>query len=219
MEPDRWLRLRHPEGFSAEMFDCFRSGCTLWLAYVQVRMRERERLQINEGAPQYTAFAPELSADGLVASLPLAGRSTLGSRARYENFASYLLREFFPFDFSQRLEEGLTEDVGDGRGYQTSWRSPARLLMSSASGRETCPRCGDASAIHPKLVLIDETWVDEPGKDPRLRYFADLRVDAVRPEALRPRPLEQFIDGYFCARCDQAFVSDETLEAYRRRHR
>lgn len=128
MQANRWLRLRHPEGFSVEMFDCFRSGCELWLAYVQVSIRERERLGINEGAPQYTASPPELSADRLVASLPLAGHSTLGSRSRYEDGASYLLREFFPFDFAQRLEEGLTEDAGDGRGYQTSWRSPARVL-------------------------------------------------------------------------------------------
>jgi len=126
MEANRWLRLRHPEGFSVEMFDCFRSGCALWLAYVNVSIQERERLQINDGAPQYTAFPPELSDDRLVASLPLAAHSTLGSRARYEDLASYLLRDFFPFVFSERLEEGLTEDIG--RGFQTNWRTPADLL-------------------------------------------------------------------------------------------
>lgn len=128
MLANRWLHLRHPDGFSAEIFDCFRSGCALWLAYVEISIQERERLGNNDGAPRYTALPPELSADRLVASLPLAGHSTLGSRAKYENIASYLLREFFPFGFSQRLEEGLTEDIGDGRGYQTSWRNPAEDL-------------------------------------------------------------------------------------------
>jgi hypothetical protein len=110
------------------MFECFRSGCALWVAYVEISIQERERLGNNDGAPRYTSRPPELSADRLVASLPLGGQSTLGSRAKYENIASYLLREFFPFDFSQGLEEGLTEDIGDGRGYRTSWRSPAEDL-------------------------------------------------------------------------------------------
>jgi hypothetical protein len=129
MLANRWLHLRHPDGFSSEMFDCFRSGCALWLAYVQVSIQERERLGNDDGSPRYAALPPELSADRLVASLPLAAHSTLGSRARYENMAAYLLREFFPLDFSQRLEEGLTEDLGDGRGAQTSWRTPAEVLQ------------------------------------------------------------------------------------------
>ena len=89
--------------------------------------------------------------------------------------------------------------------------------MSTQPQIEKCPRCGDASGLRPKLVLIDETWVDAPGKDSRLRYFADLRVDAVRSENRREKPLEQFVDGYFCDRCGLAFVADESLEWTRRR--
>ena len=89
--------------------------------------------------------------------------------------------------------------------------------MSTQPTIEKCPRCGDVSRLRPKLVLIDEAWVYAPGKDPRLRYFADLRVDAVRSENLREKPLEQFVDGYFCDACGLAFVPDESMEWTRRR--
>jgi hypothetical protein len=134
MEPDRWLHLRHAEGFSPEMFERFRSGCVLWDAYVQANIRERERLGTNDGTPRYVCFPPELSPDRRVASLPVAGHQTLGSRARFENGASYLLREFFPFEFGKGLEEGLTEDLGDGRGPQTSWRTPVEFLSHRTGG-------------------------------------------------------------------------------------
>jgi hypothetical protein len=65
---------------------------------------------------------------------------------------------------------------------------------------EVCPLCGETSAVRPKLVLIDEAWLPAPGKDPRLAYFADLRVDDVQPKNLREQPLEQFIDGFYCDR-------------------
>jgi hypothetical protein len=136
MEATRWLRLRHPKGFSPEMFERFRSGCVLWDAYVQTSIRERERLGATDGAPCYVCFSPELSPDRRVASLPVGGHQTLGSRARFENGASYLLREFFPFEFGKDLEEGLTEDLGGGQGLQTSWRRPVELL-SRHSGDAT----------------------------------------------------------------------------------
>jgi ribosomal protein S27AE len=91
--------------------------------------------------------------------------------------------------------------------------------MKTISNEERCPRCGEAASLRPKLVLIDEAWVHEPGKDPRLAYIADLRVDDVRPEELRAAPLEQFMDGYFCERCGHAFVSEEELKEARRRYR
>jgi hypothetical protein len=68
-------------------------------------------------------------------------------------------------------------------------------------------------------VLIDEAWIPAPGKDPRLAYFADLRVDDVRPENLREPPLEQFVEGFYCDRCDKGFVSEDKLKAARRRYR
>jgi hypothetical protein len=88
-------------------------------------------------------------------------------------------------------------------------RRPLRLsqnLHSTQNGR-------------PKLVLIDEAWVPALGKDPRLAYFADLRVDDVQAQIVRERPLEQFIDGFYCDRCNKGFVSEEVLKEGRRRYR
>jgi hypothetical protein len=82
-----------------------------------------------------------------------------------------------------------------------------------------CPLCGEGSAVRPKVVLIDEAWVPAPDKDPRYAYFADLRVDDVQPQNLRETPLEQFIDGYYCDRCNKGFVSEEGLKEARRRYR
>jgi ribosomal protein S27AE len=91
--------------------------------------------------------------------------------------------------------------------------------MSIVQDRDRCPRCGDAAAVRPKLVLIDEAWVYAPGKDPRLAYLADLRVDDVKPDSLRPRPLEQFIDGHFCDKCGHAFVLEAELNETNRRYK
>jgi hypothetical protein len=77
---------------------------------------------------------------------------------------------------------------------------------------EACPLCGETSTVRPKLVLIDEAWVDAPGKDVRVAHFADLRVDDVRLQDLREDPLEQFIDGFYCDRCKKGFVSETGLK-------
>jgi hypothetical protein len=89
------------------------------------------------------------------------------------------------------------------------------MLMQS----EVCPVCGSSSAVRPKLLLIDEAWVPAPGKDARLKYHADLRVDDVQDQSVRERPLEQFIDGFYCDRCNRGFISEEVLKEGRRRYR
>jgi hypothetical protein len=91
--------------------------------------------------------------------------------------------------------------------------------MSVTSLIEPCPLCHESSAIRPKLLLIDEAWIPAPGKDSRLKYFADLRADDIRPEYLKAPPLEQFVDGYFCERCGKGFVSEAVLRADRRHYR
>jgi hypothetical protein len=84
---------------------------------------------------------------------------------------------------------------------------------------EACPLCGQTSSVRPKLVLVDEAWISAPGKDERLKYFADLRVDDVRLESLREPPMEQFLDGFYCEQCNKGFVSEDILKATRRRYR
>jgi hypothetical protein len=91
--------------------------------------------------------------------------------------------------------------------------------MNASAHVEQCPWCGSTSDIHPKLLLIDEAWVPGPGKDPHLKYLADLRADDVKPQHLRSGPLQQFVDGHYCDRCGRGFVSDEILKPDHRRYR
>jgi hypothetical protein len=44
--------------------------------------------------------------------------------------------------------------------------------------------------------------------DPRLKYFADLRVDSLEPEFVRDAPFEQFVDGFYCDLCAEGFIPD-----------
>jgi hypothetical protein len=66
-------------------------------------------------------------------------------------------------------------------------------------------------------VLIDEAWLQENSDvDPRHAHFADLRVDDVEASNLREKPLDQFIDGFYCDQCNKAFVSEVGLKQVRR---
>ena len=80
---------------------------------------------------------------------------------------------------------------------------------------ETCPICGQAAGVRTKLILIDEAWVPAPGKDPRLKYYTDLRADDVQPQHLRETPLEQFVDGFYCDCCQKGFISERGLKEAR----
>ncbi len=125
----RILHLRHPEGFSDDMFKRFESGCSLFRALVETTLSEWTSLP-DAGAErvigQYQFSAPELSGDRRIVSLPIDGTWTLGSRAAFENASAYLLRAFLPTEFKRHVEEGLTESgTGDTR---THWRRPSELL-------------------------------------------------------------------------------------------
>jgi hypothetical protein len=90
--------------------------------------------------------------------------------------------------------------------------------MSAVAPIEPCPSCHEVSAIRSKLLLIDEAWVEAPGKDPRLAFWASMRVDDIRPELTKESPLEQFVDGYYCERCGKGFVAEATLNEVRRKY-
>ena len=122
-EPNRWLHLRHPQGFTDEDFERFRAHCEVWQAYVSAVLANWSLLVTNTGqAPNYIFFEPELSPDRKIATLPVGGDSNLGSRSMFENGASRMLSEYFPWDFKQQLEEGLTETINRQKGPQTYWR-------------------------------------------------------------------------------------------------
>ena len=77
--------------------------------------------------------------------------------------------------------------------------------------KEECPICKKQHMVRKKRLLIDEAWTIAPGKDPRLKYFADLRVDDLKYSS--PSPLEQFIEGFYCDHCGKGFVSETVLKA------
>ena len=134
-EPNRWLHLRHPQGFSDERFEQFRAHCRVWRAHVAAVLENWARLPLAAGGrgspPNYKFFEPKLSADRTTVSLPLGGASTIGSRALIENACSRLLWQYFPIEFLRDLEEGLTETIDPARGPQTNWR---RCLRTTSPG-------------------------------------------------------------------------------------
>ena len=77
--------------------------------------------------------------------------------------------------------------------------------------KESCPKC-NGTEIQEKLILIEAVWIYETGKDPREKCGMGLRADQVLPEYLGKPPLEQFIKGYICSKCETGFVSDAVLK-------
>ncbi|MCA9685879.1 MAG: hypothetical protein KC457_27125 [Myxococcales bacterium] len=120
-EANRWLHLRHPDGFSDEMFAMFAAHCRIWQAYTKAVLAEWATLEPGHPrTPSYVFFEP--TRDGNIVTLPVGGDYTLGSRATFENAASHLLSDFFPIHFRIGLEEGLTETTDLSRGPATNWR-------------------------------------------------------------------------------------------------
>ena len=131
MRPNRWLHVRHPEGFDQERFEAFRAHCRVFRAYIESAMRESS-LVGPQGAPQYEFFEPELSIDRKTATLPVGGEQTLGSRHAFENWRSYMLWEWFPVSFIEGIEEGLTEAHPATGLPTTSWRRPTLRIPAWA---------------------------------------------------------------------------------------
>lgn len=127
--PNRWLHLRHPDGFSEQDFVQFQAHCRIWRAYTQAVLAEWTVLEPKHAnVPRYVFFEPTLSEDRRVATLPVGGAWTLGSRLTFENAASHLLSDFFPLQFKLNLEEGLTETIDASKGPTTHWRRILRPI-------------------------------------------------------------------------------------------
>jgi hypothetical protein len=122
--PKRFLHLRHPQGFSSERMQEFRAGCRLFQIHVDTVLAEWRALPGRAEAVlgTYAFGEPSLSADTRVASLPLDGESTLGSRTEFESCSSYLLSQFLPAAFCEELESGLEEDLTGSGERITYWR-------------------------------------------------------------------------------------------------
>ena len=90
--------------------------------------------------------------------------------------------------------------------------------MNAVAPTEPCPICREVSAIRSKLLLVDEAWVEAPGKDSRFAFVASLRVDDVRPELKKDFPLNQFVEGYYCDKCGKGCVAEAALNEKRRKY-
>lgn len=124
-EPDRWLHLRHPEGFTDHDAALFAAGCRIWWAHVQAVLAEWALLEPGHATvPHYVVFDPVH--EGTRLTLPLGGSSTLASRARFEDAASHLLSDAFPPLRRLHMEEGLTETLDRSVGPRTHWRPVLR---------------------------------------------------------------------------------------------
>src|SRR5688572_1170777 len=102
-EPNRWLHLRHPDGFDDSRFAVFAAQCRVWQAHVNAVLAEGEVL-LERPPPTIEHFAPERSAERTVVTLPVGGEFDHATR-RIELGRAYLLWEWFPPDFCEGLEE------------------------------------------------------------------------------------------------------------------
>ena len=136
--PNRWLHLRRDDGFTEELFDVFCAGSEVFVAHAIALLRVWRRLPWNRSHPEieYAFFPPELSPDRKVATLPIGGPSTVGTRAAIENGLSYLLWQHIPAKFMAGVAEGLTETLDSSSGSQTSWRAPATGITFSNTDPE-----------------------------------------------------------------------------------
>jgi len=127
-EPNRWMHLRHPHGFTEEQYKQFKAHVRVFEAYVRATLENWECLPVvgTHPSPEYEFFEPELSGDHMTVTLPLGGEQTLGSRATFEDGSSNLLWQHMPLDFLLDLEEGLTETTDRSHGPQTNWRRALR---------------------------------------------------------------------------------------------
>lgn len=75
---------------------------------------------------------------------------------------------------------------------------------------ESCPRCGSVQYVRPKAILIGATSPKKRfGGEEKAGYrrLDQLAVDECDPAELKPAPLEQLIDGFYCDSCEVGFVA------------
>lgn len=131
-KPNRWLHLKHPDGFDDELFAEFEAHCRIFENHIQTVLGNVHHLwnlkrSVGETPVRYVFFQPELSSDRKIATLPIGGENTLGTRASFENGLSWMLWYYMPVGFKRDLEEGITEDFGTGK--QTNWRKPVNAII------------------------------------------------------------------------------------------
>lgn len=75
---------------------------------------------------------------------------------------------------------------------------------------ESCPRCGSTQHVRHKAILIGAASPEKRfnGEEKAgYRRLDQLAVDECDPAELKPAPLEQLVDGFYCDGCGVGFVS------------
>jgi len=131
-QPNRWLHLRYKDGFTPEMYECFKAHCKIYKAYV------RKAIEVAKDMPnliasgvelgsKYVFFELELSDDRKVCIFLLGGIYTLGFCYEFEHTASHILWVYFTEEILSKLELGLTEE--NENGMETTWESPPYFIL------------------------------------------------------------------------------------------
>lgn len=73
-----------------------------------------------------------------------------------------------------------------------------------------CPKCASGKCVVPKLLLVGKQSPDPE----RCGYqrLDQLAIDELVPECVKFKPLEQFVEGYFCTLCGVGFVPDDVVK-------
>jgi hypothetical protein len=162
--PNLWFRVRHPTGFSPEVFEYFRAACRVYEARIESILANWEDLPGTKGTARPTVrfLEAELGADGSVASLPMVAENvTLGSRSLLQEAAKDLYA-FLPVEFMVGVEVGITEpSFTEKDAWRDDWWNPHR--PASAPTEETLaqirkPGGRIVDAASPKSLL-------GPGRD------------------------------------------------------
>ena len=84
--------------------------------------------------------------------------------------------------------------------------------MNQNKSQDTiCPKCQTDINVYSKTLLIEDVLNAET---PR----SHLRVDQVKKEFIKQAPLEQFIDGLFCEKCDCGFIPNSYLKCTKKKN-
>jgi hypothetical protein len=145
--PNRWLHVRLPRPLSEAEWTIFEAQARIFARYVAGTLGEWTALGHDYDPPAYVFFAPELSADRTVATLPIGGGWSVGTRALFENGASFLLWQHFPHELQMEIEEGLSEPH-DGV-VETAWRPAHRREVVAG---ETAGFLGHPGSEHPSAL-------------------------------------------------------------------
>jgi len=125
--PNVWLRLRHADGFTNEVFDYFKAACRMYQVRIESFIVNWESLATTRGTSKPTArfFPAELAEDRSTASLPiLVEGGTLGFRSLLHDTAKDLYA-FLPVGFMIGVEAGVTEpSFEEDGGWRSDWWNP-----------------------------------------------------------------------------------------------